>query len=261
MGEKNTGLENLERKLIGVLSKDEQRLIEGIKWNDLPNSIVMSQISQAACAAVWQKYQVDTARGLNRFAEAQRRLNNYLQSKMETDEPSVVLFRNRAEAYHFDLSTLEYVQRFYRDKDLETILIGKVQGGLHGRVVWKEINDGMPANRAILVVHNHGNDTNFSDGDLAKILSNDSNTPEYCLWYLIGPERVHLLVPTIDTYRSDEFKICGEFKKIFEEEYGKDLILEKLVPATNDFVLKMASKHRFGYYEGRKGYASLVRVE
>jgi len=243
---------------MGSLSIGERLLIQGINWDDLPKSVVMSQTSQAACASVWQKYV--RSQGTNRLEEAQRRLNSYLQSKVEAVDWGVESFRNRAGAYNFDFNAMEYVQRFYRDKDLESLLIGKVQGGLHGRVVWGEISDGIPSNQTILATHNHGDNTNFSDGDMARILSNDNDTPTYCLWYLIGSERLHLLVPTVDTPRVDGLKAYDDFNNEFEAKYGNNLCLDKLVPATDDFVLQIADRYKLGYYEGNRNSISLMRV-
>ena len=234
---------------IGVLTHDEQSVINGASYDSIPDKFQISSIVRSASLQVWDAFESHSP---IKESEAIRRASAYFEqllssgNEMEREEARKY-FNQRLEAK----KETEYGRLIYRRNS--DILIGQVQKGNRRSIIIENEYAGKSDISKIIEIHNHVDDMTFSERDVINTIVEDDIVPLSFIKLVVGPTRLHLLFPTIDTPRQNLFELYNEFKKDFSERYRiVDLPKDEYMEAQKNLVSEAARKYKLGFYSSEK---------
>lgn len=230
----------LERFLLNELTFDETSAIRGIAYESLPEIFTISPRVLSACLSVWN------TKGRKRISrsEAARRARTYFSRLAESGDKNAQGHLNHVANFEKGVEITEIGQQLYQDGS--NIVVGGVHQGKTNAIFLRNNLDGIPDNKSIVNIHKHPNNLPQSFDDLVGILADEETVPERCMYFVVGPDEIHLLFPTTDTRRVD-FKSLREQIRVHADQWIADKSLEY-----TDLVKKLAKEYKLGYYSCRK---------
>jgi len=186
----------LERFSLNELSPDERWGLSGLPYSRLPDTFSISTRIYKACLSIWD---MKGSQKSPSRTDAAERAKQYFSRLTVTDPESARKFLGNITMFEKEVVVTEFGQQFYLDK--ENVIAGKIHEGKVNSLLLRNDLDGIPDSKSIAAIHKHPNDLPQSFSDLEGILSDMPGIPQRCLYFIIGPRKLHLMFPTLDTPR------------------------------------------------------------
>lgn len=242
-------LQSMERFSELNLTPNEMEALSGIDYHSLPEIFSVNPRIDKACENVWNS---KPSRGVSQ-GEAVRRAREHFLKKQEPD------LRELAESHLKALqdiegkpATTEFGQQFYRLGN--EVVVGRIHEGKRNSVLLRNRLDGIHDSKSIVHIHKHPNDLPQSFDDLMGILVDDDRIPKKCLYYIVGPSKLHLMFPTNDSPMTEIDNLRSEFDA-HKNRYIRDTSLEY-----SNFAAELARDYKLGFYSSPRGDNSLDRI-
>ena len=230
-----------------VFNKQELQILQGVSYDRLPERVVISPMSLRACTEVWDAY--ITTPPPEKFSKAHSRMfKHYTRLAAEGDRDATAHLQKNLEPAK---SRYEFGKQIYsvRGKVIE----GVIHMGNKGWITLRKRADGIDDRNSVVHVHNHLANHTFSIPDIVSSIGRRKDTPDRCFYFVVGPSKLHLIFPTLETPYIEGEELREKLKVEKTPEYDRALNDGVGFDKAQTILIKEKSRsYKFGFYIGNK---------
>lgn len=236
-----------DRYPLSVLSEDEQKALSGISYSNVPTEFHMSHLVASSVIQVWSAF--DNFEPKMESA-AHQRASMYFTERAAKGDEEAIRWLNRRDSYWREVKKdTEFGRQIYLLGN--EIVVGNIHKGTKRSINLRQELDGIPDDKSIIEIHNHPNDMTFSEKDLMGAFANSPKIPNRCIYVAVGPTKISIMYPTIETPRPEVEILYEQLKRDFDEKYHvTELPLEEQLSIQLRLITDIASNFRIAYFYG-----------
>lgn len=237
----------LERFPISDLTSDEIGILQGLEYGSLKEELVISSQVLKACLNVWNTNPIK--KGLS-SSESARRLRNHFVELAKNGDDNARRHMAHLEKYEYE-SVVELGQQFYLDGS--DVIVGVIHQGKINYILLRDELDDINDDKSIVQIHRHLDDKPQSFDDIIGITADKEGIPEKCMYYVVGPNKLHMMFPTLNTPRIRLEDLRPQIE-IYVQRYIADRSME-----FTEIIREISNDYSLGYYSSAK-QARLIRI-